>query len=112
MSKVFGDFSVEFLGIEHSDYFQGFGRAGYDNCVYGIGNTLNEAIDDCLEQMACGSEIVFDDSVEKRIRDDIGDFDGDVTVAEEMGYDDEDEIDEDVEFPYYHVGIRWNEIDN
>ncbi len=42
-------------GIHHPDYFQGCGTAftDYDHLVTGIGDNLAEAIEDCLEQMAC-----------------------------------------------------------
>jgi len=53
--KTIGEFELIDHGIEHSQYFQGCGCSftPYENVVTGIGNNPAEAIDDCLEQIAC-----------------------------------------------------------
>jgi len=47
-------FEVTDLGIEHEQFFQGFGVSNteYDSCAVGIGNSEAGALDDCLEQIA------------------------------------------------------------
>jgi len=108
-----GDFTVEYLGCEYPDYFQGYGVAfsSYDNCACGIGNTIGEALDDCIEVFAQSSDIDCTKEVEARIRADFGEYDADTTVAEELGIDEDDEESCFEDFPaYFHVGIKWNEI--
>lgn len=116
-----GDFTVESLGVEYPDYFQGYGlgpSAEYTDCTYGIGNTEAEALEDCLEMLAQSGSIDFDDETEQLIRDEYGHADDNVTAADELGIN-EDHEDTDVplcgpdstfdEFPaYWHIGIKWN----
>lgn len=47
-------FRVNNLGIENSQYFQGYGVActPYTDCAVGIGDNPAKALDDCLEQIA------------------------------------------------------------
>lgn len=113
-----GDFTVELLGVEYPDYFQGYGlgpSTEYTGCCYGIGNTEAEALEDCLEMFAQSGCIEVDDETEKRIRDEYGRADDNVTAADELG------INEDTDVPlcgpdstfdespaYWHVGIKWN----
>ena len=70
---MLGNFEVESLGIDHPDYFQGYGlgpNSPFSACCYGIGATESEAIDDCLETMSQCMD--FDDDTENRIRDEFG----------------------------------------
>lgn len=80
-----GDFTVECLGVHHSDYFQGYGVAfsGYSDCTYGIGNTEAEALDDCIENMAQADSLDFDDDTEQTIRDEYGHANAHVTALDE-----------------------------
>jgi hypothetical protein len=54
-------------GVEHEQYFQGCGISctRFDDIATGIGDSVAEAIDDCLEQLACNDWEV--DGMEKRI---------------------------------------------
>jgi hypothetical protein len=108
-----GDFTVECLGVDYPDYFQGYGlgpKSNYSDCCYGIGNTEAEALEDCMEMMAQSGRVDLDEAAEKRIREDYGHCDDTVTAAEEAGCEDEsDDADNMVyEGPYWHVGIKWN----
>ena len=69
------------MGIEHSQYFRGFGTFGtnYDNSCYGIGSNPLEALEDCLEMVAqqdsCSpDETNIVDQLEKQIKADYPDF--------------------------------------
>ena len=112
---VLADFSVEFLGVDYSDYFQGFGlgpSSKYEACTYGIGDTEEEALNDCMEMMAQNADFDFTEEVEKRIRAAYGDCDADTTVADYLGHEDSDEeedSDDCGESAWFHVGIKWNE---
>jgi len=106
-SKV-GAFTVESLGVEYPDYFQGYGlgpNSKYNFCAYGIGATEEEALADCLEQVA-QQGFDLDDESEERIRAAFGDCDDSTTAAEELGLAD-DEVDEEWDASW-HVGIKWN----
>jgi hypothetical protein len=112
MKTILGDFSVEYLGVEYSDYFQGFGSEGYENCTDGIGDTEAEALDDCLEMMAQAAGFDFTDKIEERIRRAYGDCDATTTVSDLYDGSDTDEeepFDGGDERAHFHVGIRWNE---
>lgn len=63
------EFCVYFHGVEHEQYFQGHGVAftRYTECATGIGNTPNEALEDCLEQLACAHDWDVED-LEDKIR--------------------------------------------
>lgn len=47
-------YKIEYLGIELTDYFQGYGTAftPYDYAVVGCGETMLEALDDAMESLA------------------------------------------------------------
>jgi hypothetical protein len=79
------DFELIDHGIEHPQYFQGCGVAftSFENVVTGIGNNRDEAIDDCLEQIAQSG---FD------------------TKNVEMSITEQEH-----QRTYYYVSIRWNE---
>ena len=98
------DFHVEFLGIEFPDYFQGYGlgpHSPYTHCTYGIGDTEEEALEDCLEIMSQEIDLTKED--EARIRTDYsGNLANKTTAAKALGYESE------TDYPaYYHVGIKW-----
>ena len=40
-------------GVEHSQFFQGISthNTSYDHCVYGIGDTFNDALEDAISQL-------------------------------------------------------------
>lgn len=110
------EFEVCDLGIEHSDYFQGFGSGRYENSVVGIGTSIREALDDALESLAqCGNYDMED--LEERILAEYGEPSDDEILWGEYGvqFDENgDPIDENgdpTEYPelYYHIGIRWEE---
>ena len=103
-----GDFTVESLGVDYPDYFQGYGlgpSSEFDFCAYGIGNTEEEALADCIE-MAAQQGFDIDEETESRIRADYGDCDDSTTAAEALGLN-EDEVDDEFN-AYFHVGIKWN----
>jgi len=111
MSKL-ADFTVECLGVEYPDYFNGYGlgpRSDYSYCTYGIGNTEAEALEDCLEQMACSDTFDFTDDDERRIRAEYGEIDENTTAAEVCGCDCEEREEDFADFPaYWHVGVKWS----
>lgn len=47
-------YEVSDLGMDHAQYFQGFGSSftDYDNAVCGVGDTYNDALDDALEMLS------------------------------------------------------------
>ena len=65
--KPIAEFEVVDHGIENSQYFQGCGLSHtvYDGIATGCGNDPREAVDDALEQLACGGWDV--EGMEKRI---------------------------------------------
>ena len=100
-----GDFQVESLGVEWPDYFQGYGlgpRSTFNYCAYGIGNTEEEALCDCLE-MAAQQGFDVDGETEERIRAEYGPADDSETALEALGVEEETD-----ETPFFHVGIKWN----
>ena len=103
-----GDFQVESLGVEWPDYFQGYGlgpRSTFNYCAYGIGDTEEEALADCLE-MAAQQGFDVDGETEERIRAEYGPADDSETALEALGVEEEGEdLDET---PFFHVGIKWN----
>lgn len=112
---VLADFQVEFLGVDYPDYFNGYGlgpSSRFSRCTYGIGDTEEEALEDCMEMMAQSGDFDFDEDVEKRIRAAYGNTDGDTTVADYLGLEEGDEdsdCDDCGESAWFHVGIKWNE---
>ncbi len=106
------DFIVEELGVEFPSYFQGYGlwgKSDYQFCTYGIGDTEEEALDDCMEMMAQTCNFDFNDEIEKRIRDKYGIADCKTTASEYLGVKEDKGFDDYSEYPYYHIGIKWNE---
>ena len=101
-------FLIENLGIDRSDCFPGYGKGTYDGCVYGIGDTMGEALDDAIFMLAQCIELT--DVMEKGIREDFGPC-SETTVAEELELSEEEqeEINESGIGTYFHVGIKWKE---
>lgn len=97
------DYDLVDIGIEHSQYFQGFGTVGtqWDNASVGIGNDAREALDDCLESIAAQGFDVED--LEDEILSAYPDFADDSKVAQSAVVSTGDDCE-----LYYHVGIRWN----
>ena len=107
MQKI-RDFELIDHGIEHSQYFQGCGVAGFENVATGVGPEPGLAIEDCLDQIACGEGDWDTDDLERRIKEEKGwkefpdkpsvcgecDADGDCCAECEM---------------HYFASIRWNE---
>jgi len=100
-----GQFQVESLGVEWPDYFQGYGlgpRSTFNYCAYGIGDTEEEALADCLEMVA-QQGFDLDGATEERIRAEYGPADDSETALEALGVEGETD-----ETPFFHVGIKWN----
>ncbi len=90
-----GDFTIEFLGVEFLEYFQGFmPHTPYDDGVYGFGNTEEEALEDCLMQFAWGACVDVTEEVAHRIRDAYGDTNNVVCGSDRACY----------------IGMQWNEV--
>jgi hypothetical protein len=88
-------------------YFQDYGlgpRSKYSHCAYGVGDTEEEALVDCMENMAQAAGFDFNEEVEKRIRADYGNTDTDTIASDCYGCECGD-----CERAYVHVGIKWNE---
>jgi hypothetical protein len=96
-------FLIENLGINNSDTFPGYGLGlgTYADCVYGIGDTAKEALDDAIEMLSQSIDLTA--AMEKQIREDFGPYDE--TVAEELGLSEEQ--DDSGIGTYFHVGIKW-----
>jgi len=107
-----GSFQVENLGVDSASYFPGYGlgpSSKFAYCAYGIGDTEEEAFQDCLEMVAQqGFDI--DGETEERIRAEYGAIDDSTTVAEYLDWDKEtiEEVASSGEESYFHVGIKWN----
>lgn len=102
---MLGSFQIEFLGVDHPDYFPGYGlgpSSDYSDCTFGVGDTEAEALDDCIGMLAQRVDLSDDDV--KRIRAEYGDVDEETTAADAVGCEDSD----DCYGPLYHVGIKWN----
>ena len=69
--KIITDFEVVDHGIEHEQYFQGCGTSltDFEYCQTGCGDNPAEAIDDCLEQIACCGEAEVDGMEERILKD-------------------------------------------
>lgn len=87
-------------GIDGCQYFPGCGTYGtaYSHVVTGCGDNPAEAIEDALEQIACGEDSVDVDALEAQILADAGwrEFPTSPSVT-----DNSDEL-------YYYVSIRYN----
>ena len=90
------------LGVEHPDYFQGFGTSftPFQHSTYGIGSTAEEAYQDALDSAARFPPwaAIDLDMMPKHCP-----FHG---AVPDMQDETQEEADESQ--GYYHVGIRWN----
>jgi hypothetical protein len=99
------DFELVDIGVEHSQYFQGFGNCGtiYQNSCYGIGSDAREALDDCLENASQLTEYRTDwEALERDILNKYPDFENAKLVKLT-------EVAADSENIFYHIGLRWND---
>ena len=106
-AKNIGEFQLVDHGIENIQYFSGCGVSftNFEEVTTGIGNNLEQAIDDCLEQMAMNGWNV--DNMVSRIKEQI---DLGLMVWEEIPetpsvVHERDAYGDDT---YYHVSIQWN----
>ena len=102
------EFLIENLGIDRSDCFPGYGKGTYDGCVYGIGNTEKDALDDAIFILAQCIELT--EEIELSLNEEIHGMDfGETTVAEELELSEEEQekINESGIGCYFHVGIKW-----
>jgi hypothetical protein len=105
------EFLIENLGIDNSDTFPGYGlgpNSHYDGCVYGIGDTEKDALDDAIFMLA--QSIDLTDEFECSLNEETHGMDfGETTVAEELGLSEEEqeEINDSGIGTYFHVGIKW-----
>jgi len=129
--RKISDYQFSDLGIEHSQYFQGFGTTftPYEYAATGSGSNLREAIDDCLEQIASdgfdiatlerelAAEVCGELGIAPADLDAIPDDTGSVETYL-MEHNAAEWTDENGDFDgkecelYYYVGIRWNETPN
>ena len=49
------DYSIDDMGVDHPQYFQGAGTAftNWEECFVGVGNTPYEALEEALDNAAC-----------------------------------------------------------
>lgn len=60
MSKQVGEYEYHDLGVDHAQYFPGFGsREGWEGVFVGVGDTLEDAMNDAAEM--CASSCEWDD---------------------------------------------------
>jgi hypothetical protein len=100
-------FQVEFLGVESVSSFTGYGvgpGARFSHSAYGVGDTEEEALEDCLEMVS--QQVDIDEETEKRIRAAYGSGSS-MTVAEYLGLSEDDEDDGGDEC-LFHVGLKWS----
>ena len=74
MSQKIFQFELVDHGLEHSQYFQGCGTCftSSNDVATGCGDNFQEAIADCLEQIAQGSDDIDIADLEARILEDLG----------------------------------------
>ena len=90
-------FEFTYLGVEHEQYFQGFGVSftEFDRCTCGIGETPAEAADDAVEQACHDLDVITSSILEKAYDEFVASLDN---VEESTDLDDGF---------HHHVGIRW-----
>lgn len=76
------------IGVEHAQYFQGYGSDGADEYAYGTGSTPREALDDALEMIAQDTETDPEelDRIEREILADYpaDHWDSDTSLVDEL----------------------------
>ena len=94
MQKNIASFEIEDYRWEHSRYFTGIDREGYDKVYIGIGDSYNSALEDAIDQICTMIDLTPQSIAllesEKKITDVTGIITGRV-------YDE-----------HYYVGIRFN----
>lgn len=95
------DFEVIDHGVMFSDYFPGCGTTftTYENVATGIGSSVFEAIDDCLDQIAQTVDVDFEQFMDSIIEK-YGPIPTELTV--------EDPDEDETEVPWNYVSIRYN----
>lgn len=111
MTQHITAYEVSDLGINHPQYFPGFGTSltPYTYSAVGIGDTYNEALSDALDMIAQSHDIA---NGELDIIEDIEKLpeaeNSRTSVSMELTDGDEDEDDYAEDYPQYYVGIRYN----
>lgn len=97
-------FEIVDLGVDHPDYFQGFGTSfiQYEHSTYGIGNTAEEAYQDALDSAAQFSPWA---EIDLKAMPEHCPFTGKVP---DIKFESDEEAAESQN--YYHVGLRWNTV--
>ncbi len=115
------DYELVDIGIEHPDYFQGFGCADtrYNCAVYGIGDNPAEALDDLLELVTQADDIDVE-QLEREIREAHPKLSTQIEPSAIQEWLDGrdcncdpmcicDDCEDALSFtPYYHIGLRYN----
>jgi len=116
-------YQLDDLGIEHSQYFPGYGKGSFGESACGIGENPREALDDCLDQIA---QQGFDtEALERDILASFPAFCNDIAndsagVVEHLRRENPSEwfdddsgefVGDDCEL-YYHIGIRFDGVPN
>jgi hypothetical protein len=118
------EFELVDIGIEHAQYFQGFGASftNFDYSAVGTGSNAREAIDNALED--CAQQGFDAEQLERAICESEGweNLDSAPTTPNVESYlmdsNPADWTDADGEFDgedcehYYYVGIRWNSVES
>lgn len=96
-------FEIVDLGVNHPDYFQGFGVSytQFNHCTYGIGDTAEEAYQDALDSAAQFSPWA---AIDLEVMPEHCPFAGTIDPDDVTNQTDNNDT-------YYHVGIRWNAIE-
>jgi len=96
------DFEIIDHGVENEQYFQGCGTAytSFENVATGIGSSLYEAIDDCMDQISTSENIDNIEEIEKEIKDSRDNIEMEISSTD---YDEND-----IDGIYYYVSIRYN----
>lgn len=95
MKKV-KTFEVVDLGIHHEQYFQGFGCSFADssNEAWGIGDSVAEALDDCLEMIAQSGDVDVEDLAARILKREGKPSTDSISLIR-------------IEDFYQYIGIRW-----
>lgn len=109
------DYEIVEHGIESSQYFQGCGVSftDFEHVNTGCGDTPFDAMEDCLEQIACGGQAEIPETLERVARDypsEPSACDEDRKNCEDEGITDDYEIAENVANSEnnFYLSIRYN----
>lgn len=102
------------LGVEHSQYFQGFGVSNteFENCVTGAGFSFGEAVEDALNQVDTPGAYDALKEGSDALHKEAGDIRWNKSVYEWQGMSPEDieNMDDDIAMGidhHYYVGMSW-----